>query len=149
MEESNSNGKLRTGHHKGCPSKGGSLVWILTSMVERHVSYLQLWDSVIWSLTARGRSFQISEGVCVETAGGGRREADRGDGGRASLCSPSWPGTFCVHQAGLKLLRGSPASACQVLGIKVHTPFSPFITAAQLHFCSSNEIILWLGVTST
>ena len=37
---------------------------------------------------------------------------------RVSLCSPSCPGTHSVDQAGLKL-RNLPASASQVLGLKV------------------------------
>jgi hypothetical protein len=37
---------------------------------------------------------------------------------RVSLCSPGCPGTHSVDQAGLKL-RNSPASASQVLGLKV------------------------------
>jgi hypothetical protein len=36
---------------------------------------------------------------------------------RVSLCSPGWPGTHSVDQAGLKL-RNPPASASQVLGLK-------------------------------
>ena len=36
------------------------------------------------------------------------------------LCSPGNPGTYSVDQASLKL-RDSPASASQVLGLKVHT----------------------------
>jgi hypothetical protein len=37
---------------------------------------------------------------------------------RASLCSPGYPGTHSVDQAGLEL-RNPPASASQVLGLKV------------------------------
>jgi hypothetical protein len=37
---------------------------------------------------------------------------------RVSLCSPGCPGTYFVDQAGLKL-RNLPASASQVLGLKV------------------------------
>jgi hypothetical protein len=37
---------------------------------------------------------------------------------RVSLCSPGCPGTYCVDQAGLEL-RNPPASASQVLGLKV------------------------------
>jgi hypothetical protein len=36
---------------------------------------------------------------------------------RVSLCSPGWPGTHFVDQAGVKL-RNPPASASQVLGLK-------------------------------
>jgi hypothetical protein len=36
---------------------------------------------------------------------------------RVSLCSPGWPGTHSVDQAGLKL-RNLPASASKVLGLK-------------------------------
>jgi hypothetical protein len=39
---------------------------------------------------------------------------------RVSLCSPGCPGTHSVDQAGLKL-RNPPASASQVLGLKVCT----------------------------
>jgi hypothetical protein len=39
-------------------------------------------------------------------------------GDRVSLCSPGCPGTHFVDQAGLKL-RNLPASASQVLGLKV------------------------------
>jgi hypothetical protein len=44
---------------------------------------------------------------------------------RVSLCSPGCPGTHSVDQAGLEL-RNLPASASQVLGLKVCT------TTAQL-----------------
>jgi hypothetical protein len=37
---------------------------------------------------------------------------------RVSLCSPGCPGTHSVDQAGLEL-RDPPASASQVLGLKV------------------------------
>jgi hypothetical protein len=37
---------------------------------------------------------------------------------RVSLCSPGYPGTHFVDQAGLEL-RNLPASASQVLGLKV------------------------------
>jgi hypothetical protein len=37
---------------------------------------------------------------------------------RVSLCSPGCPGTHSVDQAGLKL-RNPPASASQVLGLKI------------------------------
>jgi hypothetical protein len=37
---------------------------------------------------------------------------------RVSLCSPGCPGTHSVDQAGLEL-RNPPASASQVLGLKV------------------------------
>jgi hypothetical protein len=37
---------------------------------------------------------------------------------RVSLCSPGYPGTHSVDQAGLEL-RNPPASASQVLGLKV------------------------------
>jgi hypothetical protein len=37
---------------------------------------------------------------------------------RVSLCSPGSPGTHSVDQAGLEL-RNPPASASQVLGLKV------------------------------
>ena len=44
---------------------------------------------------------------------------------RVSLCSPGCPGTHSVDQAGLEL-RNPPASASQVLGLKVNA------TTAQL-----------------
>jgi hypothetical protein len=37
-----------------------------------------------------------------------------------SLCSPGYPGTYSVDQAGLNL-RDLPASASQVLGLKEYT----------------------------
>jgi hypothetical protein len=45
---------------------------------------------------------------------------DLGGGGqdRVSLCSPGCPGTHFVDQAGLEL-RNLPASASQMLGLKV------------------------------
>ena len=39
---------------------------------------------------------------------------------RVSLCSPGYPGTHFVDQTGLEL-RNLPASASQVLGLKVCT----------------------------
>jgi hypothetical protein len=42
---------------------------------------------------------------------------------RVSLCSPGCPGTHSVDQAGLEL-RNSPASASQVLGLKVCATFA-------------------------
>jgi hypothetical protein len=48
---------------------------------------------------------------------------------RVSLCSPGCPGTHSVDQAGLKL-RNPPASASQVLGLKVCA------TTARLIFLS-------------
>jgi hypothetical protein len=39
---------------------------------------------------------------------------------QVSLCSPGYPGTHSVDQAGLEL-RNLPASASQVLGLKVCT----------------------------
>jgi hypothetical protein len=46
---------------------------------------------------------------------------------RVSLCSPGCPGTYSVDQAGLEL-RNLPASASQVLGLKV------YVTTAWLIF---------------
>jgi hypothetical protein len=48
---------------------------------------------------------------------------------RVSLCSPGCPGIYSVDQAGLKL-RNLPASAFQVLGLKVYVPHP----AIYLHF---------------
>jgi hypothetical protein len=47
---------------------------------------------------------------------------------RVSLCSPGCPGTHLVEQAGLEL-RDPPASAFQLLGLKVCD------TTARLFFC--------------
>jgi hypothetical protein len=47
---------------------------------------------------------------------------------RASLCSPGFPGTHSVDQAGLKL-RNSPASASRVRGLKACA------TTPQLNVC--------------
>jgi hypothetical protein len=48
------------------------------------------------------------------------------------LCSPGCPGIYFVDQAGLKL-RNLPASASEVLGLKVCTTMLSYILA----FCSS------------
>ena len=53
-------------------------------------------------------------------------------GDRVSLCSPGCPGTHSVDQAGLEL-RNLPASASQVLGLKVCT------TTAWLFVCFSRQ----------
>ena len=52
---------------------------------------------------------------------------------RVSLCSPSYPGTHSVGQAGLEL-RNLSASASQVLGLKACTtmPCSTYTLAGQL-----------------
>jgi hypothetical protein len=52
---------------------------------------------------------------------------------RVSLCSPGCPGTHFVDQAGLEL-RNPPASASQVLGLKVCT------TAARWIQCLNTAI---------
>jgi hypothetical protein len=57
---------------------------------------------------------------------------------RVSLCSPGCPGAHSVDQAGLEL-RNSPASASQVLGLKV------WATIARLKFC----FLIWLNVRVT
>jgi hypothetical protein len=51
---------------------------------------------------------------------------------RVSLCSPGCPGAHSVDQAGLKL-RNSPASASQVLGLKVCA------TTTQLDFLAGTK----------
>jgi hypothetical protein len=49
---------------------------------------------------------------------------------RVSLCNPGCPRTHSVDQAGLEL-RNPPASASQVLGLKVHTTIPGFCLAFQ------------------
>jgi hypothetical protein len=50
-------------------------------------------------------------------------------GDRVSLCSPGYPGTNSVDQAGLKL-RNPPASASQMLGLKAcATTARPFFSS--------------------
>ena len=56
---------------------------------------------------------------------------------RVSLCSPGCPGTHFVGQAGLEL-RNSPASASQVLGLKVCAT-----TVWQLWFFETLRISPW------
>jgi hypothetical protein len=45
---------------------------------------------------------------------------------RVSLCSPGCPGTHSVDQAGLEL-RNPPASASQVLGLKIYFLFYVYL----------------------
>jgi hypothetical protein len=52
---------------------------------------------------------------------------------RVSLCSPGCPGTHSVDQAGLEL-RNPPASASQVLGLKVCTTTARLSLATLLGF---------------
>jgi hypothetical protein len=64
---------------------------------------------------------------------------------RISLCSPGSPGTYSVDQAGLKL-RNPPASASQVLGLKMCT------TTARLYYiyitiCIHIHIPLYTHIT--
>ena len=70
---------------------------------------------------------------------------------RVSLYSPGCPGTHFVDQADLKL-RNPPAAASQVLGLKAcaTTPswYLWFLTVAKVQLQNSNEIILWLAVTT-
>jgi hypothetical protein len=51
---------------------------------------------------------------------------------RVSLCSPGYPGTHSVDQAGLEL-RNPPASASRVLGLKVcdTTPVLPLFSGTK------------------
>jgi hypothetical protein len=53
---------------------------------------------------------------------------------RVSLCSPGYPGTHSVDQAGLKL-RNLPASASQVLGLKACATTTPGWKEISCHFC--------------
>jgi hypothetical protein len=55
---------------------------------------------------------------------------------RVSLCSPGYPGTHFIDQAGLEL-RNLPASASQVLGLKAcaTTPGSVFVLFCFVLFC--------------
>ena len=55
---------------------------------------------------------------------------------RVSLCSPGCPGTHSVNQAGLEI-RNPPASASQVLGLKVYA------TNARLCFCFKDKVSLY------
>jgi hypothetical protein len=58
---------------------------------------------------------------------------------RVSLCTPGCPGTHFVDQAGLKL-RNLPASASQVLGLKVcATTPSLFIILTENSLLTANE----------
>jgi hypothetical protein len=51
---------------------------------------------------------------------GSRGKQERiGDFHRVSLCSPSCPGAHSVDQADLELIDNPPASASQVLGLKL------------------------------
>jgi hypothetical protein len=54
---------------------------------------------------------------------------------RVSLCSPGYPGTHSVDQAGLEL-RNPPASASQVLGLKVCATMPGFLA----HFYSQDPV---------
>jgi hypothetical protein len=58
---------------------------------------------------------------------------------RVSLCSPGYPGTHFVDQTGLEL-RNLPASASQVLGLKVCT------TTTQQNWTSENYISHWFSM---
>jgi hypothetical protein len=62
---------------------------------------------------------------------------------RVSLCSPGCPGTHFVDQAGLEL-RNPPASASQVLGLKVciTTPGSEVLPSKAWGDDSSNEALV-------
>jgi hypothetical protein len=51
---------------------------------------------------------------------------------RVSLCSPGCPGTHSVDQAGLEL-RNPPASASQVLGLKVRASTPGLILVSFSH----------------
>jgi hypothetical protein len=48
---------------------------------------------------------------------------------RVSMCSPGCPGIHSVDQAGLKL-RNLPASASQVLGLKVSPPLPGYTSSS-------------------
>jgi hypothetical protein len=79
---------------------------IKTGRSERHVFTCGLTALRVFFLFSL--LFFWSSFVCV--GGGGVRD-------RVSLCSPGFPGTHSVDQAGLEL-RNPPASASQVLGLK-------------------------------
>jgi hypothetical protein len=53
---------------------------------------------------------------------------------RVSLCSPGCPGTYSVDQAGLKL-RNLPASASQMLGLKVCTTLPGLVLFLNFLLC--------------
>jgi hypothetical protein len=57
---------------------------------------------------------------------------------RVSLCSPGCPGTHSVDQAGLKL-RNPPASAPQVLGLKVCTTIAQLKNGFLFFFLEGGE----------
>jgi hypothetical protein len=82
---------------------------------------------------------------------------------RVSLCSPGCPGTHSVDQAGLEL-RNSPASASQVLGLKVCATipgptsqllniylfiylFIYYTVAVLRHSRRGSQILLWVVVS--
>jgi hypothetical protein len=71
-------------------------------------------------------------------------------GDRVSLCSPGCPGTHSVDQAGLEL-RNPPASASQVLGLKVcaTTPGLNFIFKKQNFFEVLNFLFLSLATATS
>jgi hypothetical protein len=55
---------------------------------------------------------------------------------RVSLCSPGCPGTHFVDQAGLEL-RNPPASASQVLGLKMCAATARLVVVFNVYlFCS-------------
>jgi hypothetical protein len=59
---------------------------------------------------------------------------------RVSLCSSGCPGTHSVDQAGLEL-RNLPASASQVLGLKVPSRLCLFLRTR--FFIGFSEILIW------
>jgi hypothetical protein len=60
---------------------------------------------------------------------------------RVSLCRPGCAGTHSVNQAGLKL-NDPPASASQVLGLKVCTTS----TGSEFYFYKINQFCGWMTV---
>jgi hypothetical protein len=64
-----------------------------------------------------------------------------------SLCSLGWPGTHSVDQAGLEL-RNLPASASQVLGLKVYATalhdifFLSFTSVCMYLFCDQTRVCI-------
>ena len=72
---------------------------------------------------------------------------------RVSLCSPGWPGTHSVDQAGLELTN-PPASASQVLGLKACPAMILFlqmwllcvyITCLHVRMCLV-PVVFWSGL---
>jgi hypothetical protein len=93
-----------------------------------------LWHCILWSWRCLGSSRDASSESCCSCWVEFLHDTAAFGGGvgffqyRVSLYSPGCPGTHFVDQAGLEL-RNPPASASQVLGLKVCA------TTARLWFC--------------